>query len=51
MSIALVIVVALVALGAGSGLMYVLNQSMLKNKAQQALKDAEAKGELLLKNR
>lgn len=51
MSIALVIVVALVAIGAGAGLMYVLNQSMLKNKAQQALKDAEAKGELLLKNR
>lgn len=51
MSIALVIVVAMIALGAGAGLMYVLNQSLLKNKAQQALKDAEAKGELLLKNR
>jgi ribonuclease Y len=31
--------------------MYVVNQNMLKTKAAQLLKEAEAKGELLLKNR
>lgn len=51
MSIALVIIVAMIALAAGAGIMFVLNQSMLKTKAEQALKDAESKGELLLKNR
>lgn len=47
----MVIVIAMIALVAGAGIMYVLNQSMLKKKAEQTLKEAEAKGELLLKNR
>lgn len=51
MSIALVIVVAMIALGAGAGVMYVVNQNILKKKTADMLKDAETKGELLLKNR
>lgn len=46
-----IVLVALVALVAGAGIMYVVNQNMLKNKANQIVKEAEAKGELLLKNR
>lgn len=46
-----IVLVALVALVAGAGIMYVVNQNMLKTKAAQLLKEAEAKGELLLKNR
>src|SRR5574343_37804 len=46
-----IILVALVALVAGAGIMYVVNQNMLKSKANQMVKEAEAKGELLLKNR
>jgi ribonuclease Y len=48
---ALVIIVAMIALGAGAGIMYVVNQNTLKKKAADMLKEAEAKGELLLKNR
>lgn len=48
---ALVIIVAMIALGAGAGIMYVVNQNMLKKKSADMLKEAEAKGELLLKNR
>lgn len=48
---ALVIIVAMIALGAGAGIMYVVNQNSLKKKAADMLKEAEAKGELLLKNR
>lgn len=51
MSIALVIVVAMIALGAGAGVMYVVNQNILKKKSADMLKEAETKGELLLKNR
>ncbi len=46
-----IILVALVALVAGAGIMYVVNQNMLKSKANSLVKEAEAKGELLLKNR
>ena len=48
---ALVIIVAMIALAVGAGIMYVVNQNMLKKKSADMLKDAEAKGELLLKNR
>jgi ribonuclease Y len=48
---ALVIIVAMIALAAGAGIMYVVNQNSLKKKAADMLKEAEAKGELLLKNR
>ncbi|MFN7313404.1 MAG: ribonuclease Y, partial [Bacteroidota bacterium] len=51
MSISLVIIVAMIALGAGAGIMYVVNQQLMKKKADGMLKEAEAKGELLLKNR
>ena len=48
---ALVIIVAMVALGVGAGIMYVVSQNMLKSKSADMLKEAELKGELLLKNR
>ncbi len=48
---ALVIIVAMIALAVGAGIMYVVNQNMLKKKAADMLKEAELKGELLLKNR
>ncbi len=48
---ALVIIVAMIALAVGAVIMYVVNQNMLKKKSADMLKDAEAKGELLLKNR
>jgi ribonuclease Y len=51
MSISLVIIVAMIALGAGAGIMYLVNQQLMKKKADGMLKEAEAKGELLLKNR
>jgi ribonuclease Y len=47
----LVIIVAMIALAVGAVIMYVVNQNMLKKKSADMLKDAEAKGELLLKNR
>jgi ribonuclease Y len=47
----LVIIVAMIALAGGAVIMYVVNQNMLKKKSADMLKDAEAKGELLLKNR
>lgn len=50
-SIAMVIVVAMVALGAGAGAMFLVNQKSLAKKAADMLKEAENKGELLLKNR
>ena len=50
-SIAMVIVIAMIALGAGAGIMFLVNQKMLTQKAADMLKEAEAKGELLLKNR
>ncbi|MCC7533996.1 MAG: ribonuclease Y [Bacteroidia bacterium] len=46
-----IVLVALVALVAGGGVMYIVNQNMLKSKSDALLKEAEAKGELLLKNR
>ena len=48
---ALVIIVAMIALAGGAVIMNVVNQNMLKKKSADMLKDAEAKGELLLKNR
>nr|MBP9690394.1 DUF3552 domain-containing protein [Bacteroidia bacterium] len=48
---ALVIIVAMIALAVGAGIMYAVNQNMLKKKAADMLKEAELKGELLLKNR
>jgi len=47
----LVIIVAMIALAVGAVIMYVVNQNMLKKKSADMLKDAEAKGELILKNR
>jgi ribonuclease Y len=41
----------MIALAGGAVIMYVVNQNMLKKKSADMLKDAEAKGELLLKNR
>ena len=41
---ALVIIVAMIALAVGAGIMYVVNQNMLKKKSEDMLKDAEAKG-------
>lgn len=46
-----IVLAALIALVAGAGLMYVVNQNMLKKKAESMIKEAEAKGELLLKDR
>ena len=51
MSTALVIIVAMIALGIGAAIMFVINQNSLKKKTADMLKEAEAKGELLLKNR
>ncbi|MCU0422400.1 MAG: ribonuclease Y [Bacteroidia bacterium] len=51
MDIALLIIVAMVAIGAGAGLMYVVNQNLLKKKADELIKEAQSKGDLLLKNR
>lgn len=50
-SIAIVIVITMIALGAGAGIMFLVNQKSLTKKAADMLKEAEAKGELLLKNR
>lgn len=48
---ATVIIVAMIALGIGAAIMFFVNQSLLKTKSNELLKEAEAKGELLLKNR
>jgi ribonuclease Y len=51
MEIYLVVIITMVALGAGSALMYALLQSGLNKKAIQIVKDAEAQAEILKKDR
>ncbi len=51
MEIYLVVIIAMVALGAGVGLMYLVGQSMQKSKAEGIVKDAEAKAEVIKKDR
>lgn len=45
------IIIAMVALGAGAALMWALNNSILKKKAEALLKEAEEKAEVLKKDR
>jgi ribonuclease Y len=51
MEIYVVIIVAMVALGLGAGLMYVVQQSILKKKAETIINEAKAKGEILVKDK
>lgn len=51
MEIYLVVIVGMVALGAGAGIMYAVNQSLLKKKAEDILKEAKTKGDMLVKDR
>ncbi len=45
------IIIAMVALGAGAAIMWVLNNNILKSKAQTILKEAQEKAEILKKDK
>ncbi|MCA0426825.1 MAG: ribonuclease Y [Bacteroidetes bacterium] len=47
----LVIIIAMVALGVGAGLMWVLNNTLLKNRSTEIIKEAENKAEILKKDK
>ncbi len=51
MEIYLVVIIGLVGLIAGAGVMYGISQSVLKKKADDVLKEAKSKGDMLLKDR
>ncbi len=51
MEIYLVVIVGMVALGAGAGMMYAINQSLLKKKSEEIVKEAKAKGDMIVKDR
>src|SRR5688572_23008658 len=51
MEIYLVVIIAMVAAGIGVALMYVVSLSMQKNKASNIVKEAEAKAEVMKKDR
>lgn len=51
MEIYLVVIIAMVALGAGAGLMYFVSQNILASKANQIVKEAESKAEVIKKDR
>jgi ribonuclease Y len=47
----IIIIVSMVALGAGAGIMYVVMQSALKKKSEAILIEAKSKADMLLKDR
>lgn len=51
MGIALTVIIIMVALGAGAGLMYVINQSVLKKKGENIVREAQSKADVLLKDK
>lgn len=51
MEIYLVVIVGMVCLGIGAGIMYGISQSFLKKRADEILKEAKTKGDILLKDR
>lgn len=51
MEIYLVVIIAMVALGGGAIGMFLLNRTMLANKAEQIVREAEAKAEVAKKDR
>lgn len=51
MEIYVFIIVGMVALGIGAGVMYMIQQSMLKKKAESILNEAKQKGDMILKDR
>lgn len=51
MELYIIIIVAMIALGGGAGIMYVVMQSALKKKSEAILNEAKTKGDMLLKDR
>ena len=51
MEIYLVVIIAMVTLGIGAAVMFVINRSMLANKANEIIKEAESKAEMVKKDR
>jgi len=51
MEIYLVVIIAMIALGIGAVIMIVINRTMLANKANELIKEAEAKAEVIKKDR
>ncbi len=51
MEIYVVVIVGMVALVIGAGVMYAITQSVLKKKGEQIIKEAQRKGEMIVKDR
>jgi ribonuclease Y len=51
MELYMTIIVGLIALGIGAGVMYVIQQNIIKKKAETLLGEAKAKAEILVKDR
>jgi ribonucrease Y len=51
MEIYLVVIIAMVTLGIGAAAMFVVNRTMLANKANEIIREAEAKSEMVKKDR
>ncbi|MEI6594674.1 MAG: ribonuclease Y, partial [Bacteroidota bacterium] len=51
MEIYLVVIIAMVTLGIGAAAMFVVNRTMLANKANEIVREAEAKSEMVKKDR
>jgi len=51
MEIYLVVIIAMVALGIGVAIMFVINRTLLANKSNEIVKEAEAKAEVIKKDR
>lgn len=51
MELYMTIIVGLIALGIGAGVMYVIQQNIIKKKAETLLSEAKAKAEILVKDR
>ncbi|MES2656849.1 MAG: ribonuclease Y [Bacteroidota bacterium] len=51
MNIFLIVIIAMVTFGAGAAIMFLINNSLLKSKAESVMKDAEAQAEITKKKR